>query len=133
MTTQGFPEAVRAFVREYINSVEQLEVLLLLHRTSPREWTAVAVARELRIDPISAARRLAEFQERGLVRARASHDALEFWYEGTSPDKDRAISQLALAYKERRNSVLNLIFSTPTDAVRIFADAFRLRRPSDDQ
>lgn len=131
MSAPGLPDSVRAFVREHINSVAQLEVLLLLHRTSPRDWTAVAVGRELRIDPISAARRLAEFQERGLVRARASEDALRFWYEGTAPDNDRAISQLATAYKDRRTSVLNLIFSTPADAVRIFADAFRLRRPND--
>lgn len=131
MSGAGLPDSVRAFVRQYIDSVEQLEVLLLLHRTSPREWTAVAVGRELRIDPISAARRLADFQERGLVRARPTEDALRFWYEGTAPDTDRAIAELATAYKERRTSVLNLIFSTPTDAVRIFADAFRLRRPSD--
>lgn len=130
MSGNALPEAVRAFVREFIHSVEELEVLLLLHRTAPREWTAVAVGRELRIDPISAARRLAEFQERGLVRARPSQDALQFWYEGTS-EHEHAIAELAVAYRERRNSVLSLIFSTPTDVVRIFAEAFRLKRPND--
>lgn len=133
MSPSPLPEAVRSFVRDYITSVEQLEILLLLHRTAPREWTAVAVSRELRLDTMSATRRLADFHERGLLRCRTSRDALEFWYEGTSPERDRIISQLAEAYQDRRTSVLRLVFSTPTDAVRIFADAFRVRRPSDDE
>lgn len=132
MSPAPLPEDVRAFVREHISSVEQLEILLLLHRTSPREWTALAVGRELRIDPVSAARRLADFETRGVIRARPGQEALQFWYEGTSPDVDRAISQLTQCFRERRTSVVNLILSVPTDAVRIFADAFRLKRPSDE-
>ena len=39
-----FPEAVRSFILEHINSVEQLEVLLLLKNQPDREWTAEAVS-----------------------------------------------------------------------------------------
>jgi hypothetical protein len=131
MPESGIPERVRTFVREHIQSIEQVEVLLLLFRTAPREWTAMSTGRELRIDPVSAARRLTDFQSQGLVKARPGDEALLYWYDGASGTLDRAISELATAYHERRTALINLILSTPNEDVRVFADAFRLRRRED--
>lgn len=128
MAESGITERVRSFVRENIQSIEQVEVLLLLFRTAPREWTAMATGRELRIDPVSAARRLTDFQSRGLVKARPGDQALLYWYDGASGAQDRAINELASAYRDRRTALINLVLSTPNEDVRVFADAFRLRR-----
>jgi hypothetical protein len=128
MADSGITERVRAFVRENIEAVEQVEVLLLLFRTAPREWTAMGVGRELRIDPVSAARRLADFEGRSLIRARPGDEALLYWYDGGVGTADRTISELADAYRERRTAVINLVIAAPSEDVRVFADAFRLRR-----
>jgi hypothetical protein len=125
-------DELREFIREHIASVEQVEVLLLLYRSSPREWSAVGVGRELRIDPVSAARRLADFQERGLISVRATDEALAFWYEGSSPSDDRMIAELDREFRDRRTTLISLIFSTPSDDLRAFADAFRVRPRSKD-
>ncbi len=127
MTPSVLSEPLRAFIREHIASVEQVEVLLLLYRSSPREWSAVAVGRELRIDPVSAARRLSDFRERGLISVRAADEALVYWYEGSSPSNDRMISELDREFRDRRTTLISLIFSTPSDDLRAFAEAFRLR------
>lgn len=127
MTPSGLSDELRAFIREHITSVEQVEVLLLLYRSSPREWSAVAVGRELRIDPVSAARRLSDFQERGLISVRATDEALVYWYEGSSPADDRRIAELDREFRDRRTTLISLIFSSPSDDLRAFADAFRLR------
>jgi hypothetical protein len=132
VTPSALSDELRAFVREHIASVEQVEVLLLLYRSSPREWSAVGVGRELRIDPVSAARRLADFQERGLISVRATDEALVFWYEGSSPSDDRMIAELDREFRDRRTTLISLIFSTPSDDLRAFADAFRLRPRSKD-
>ncbi|HVX42185.1 MAG TPA: hypothetical protein VHB25_21670 [Gemmatimonadaceae bacterium] len=132
MASQGISESLRAFIREHIQSVEQMEVLLLLYSTTPKEWSAVRVARELRIDAMSASRRLADFAERGLISARAGDEALLYWYEGSSPNNDRAIAELDRANRERRTTLIGVIFSTPSDDVRAFADAFRLRRSTEE-
>ena len=126
-------ERVRSFVREYIHTVEQAEVLLLLFRTAPREWTAMGVSRELRIDPVSAARRLTEFEGAGLIKARPGDEALLYWYDGASGSTDRAISELGDAYRERRTALISVIIATPNEDVRVFADAFRLRRTGADE
>lgn len=127
MSPSALSDELRAFISEHIASVEQVEVLLLLYRSSPREWSAVAVGRELRIDPVSAARRLADFRERGLISVRAADEALVYWYEGSSPSSDRRIAELEREFRERRTTLISLIFSTPSDDLRAFADAFRLR------
>jgi hypothetical protein len=127
VTPSTLSDQLRGFIREQIASVEQVEVLLLLYRSSPREWSGVAVGRELRIDPVSAARRLADFQERGLVSVRATDEALVYWYEGSSPSNDRMIAELDREFRERRTTLISLIFSAPSDDLRAFADAFRLR------
>jgi DNA-binding MarR family transcriptional regulator len=132
VTPSSLSEALRAFIREHIASVEQVEVLLLLYRSSPREWSAVAVGRELRIDPVSAARRLADFQDRGLISVGASEEALVYWYEDSFPASDRMIAELDREFRDRRTSIISLIFSNPSDDLRAFADAFRLRPRSKD-
>lgn len=131
MTGSGFSDSLERFVRGLISSVEQVEVLLLLHRTAPRRWGAVAASRELRLDPVSVARRLAEFHDSGVLQVEAGEEALQYWYVASAIAPDRTMSELATAYQTRRTSLINLIFSKPADDARAFADAFRLRKRED--
>lgn len=119
----GIPDDVRAFIQAHIDSVEQLEVLLLLRRESTRAWTGDEVARELRINPISTGSRLSNLHQRTLL----AEEAGRYRYAPRHPELDRAVSGLARAYAEMRVSVINLIFSKPVDALSTFADAFKLR------
>lgn len=133
MAPNGLPEAVQRLIGEHIDSVEQLEVLLLLRRQKDRPWCADTVARELRIAAASASERLVDLAHRGMLAPsepdESSPEGQEcFRYSPANPRLDEAVSALAAAYSERRVSVINLIFSKPTDRIRTFADAFRVRR-----
>lgn len=128
MTWTGIPEDVQRFVRAHIDSVEQLDVLLLLFRTAPRAWTPVAVSRELRIDAVSAARRLDDFLARGLVTVHTGDETLHYTYDASDPERNATIERLGTAYAERRTTLIQFIFSAPVRDVRVFADAFRLRK-----
>ena len=124
---------MQRLIAEHIDSVEQLEILLLLHKDSARAWSAEAVARELRVSPISAGDRLKELMRAGiLVRVEGVGSGAEYRYAPDSPKLAEAVNGLASAYTERRVTVINLIFSKPVDKIRTFADAFRLRKDDDD-
>ncbi|WNG54100.1 hypothetical protein F0U59_04305 [Archangium gephyra] len=131
MRAGDLPEAVRRLIAEHIDSVEQLEILLLLQQHQERSWTAESVARELRISPLSAGDRLKDMA-RSAILARLQGSDAEFRYAPESPQMAEAVAGLATAYSERRVTVINLIFSKPVDKIRTFADAFRLRRDDDD-
>ena len=61
------PEPVVSFIRERINSVEQLEMLLLLKRHPEKEWTAQEMSRALSSNPDAVASRLVSFEAVRLV------------------------------------------------------------------
>lgn len=125
---QSIPEHVARFLSSHIESVEQLEVLLLLQRSKERSWTAIEVAAELRTATTSAAARLADLCSRGVLRA-ATGDVPAYTYAAPSDDLDRTILDLARTYAERRVSVITAIYAppAPADPLEQFSNAFRIR------
>ena len=129
--SREIPKDVAQFITEYIDSLEQLEVLLLMRASAPTEWDGAAVARELRIDPGSASGRLASLAARGLLVA-TDEAGGRYRFDPRSSELNRVVGRLADTYKERRVSVITLIFSKPSDTIRSFADAFRIRKDDKD-
>lgn len=122
---------MRRLIADHIDSVEQLEILLLLYQHSERSWTAESVARELRVSPMSSGDRLKDMA-RAAILSKVQGSETEYRYAPESPQMAEAVAGLAAAYSERRVTVINLIFSKPVDKIRTFADAFRLRKDDDD-
>lgn len=122
------PDEVRAFVAQHIDSVEQLEVLLALRENAHRAFSPEEIAGELRIDPRSAAQRLKDLQAAGLVVAEG--DACR--YAPRTAELARRTDALAEMYRTHRVAIISLIFSRPTERIRSFADAFRIRRGEED-
>ena len=119
--------AVRTFIHQHINSVEQLEVLLLMVKECDKEWSAVEVSRELYIQAASAATRLADLGGSRLLQANGASPPL-YRYAPSDATLDNTAREVAAAYGVRRVAVINLILERPLDNVRVFSDAFRLRR-----
>jgi hypothetical protein len=120
-------ERCRAFILDNIGSVVQLEALLLLQR-SGTPWSVEAMARELRVEPSGALVELGELLQRGLVQ----RDGRDFRYAPANEATAACVAELAEAYQDRRVTVITLIYSRPRDPVRVFADAFRIRKEDDD-
>lgn len=116
--------ALVAFVRQHINSIETLEVLLLLYRQPDRAWSADAVAAELRIQPRSAAVRLAALEKAGLLSIEVEAGRR---FNGAAEARPRVV-ELDGAYQTHRVRIIELIFSKPADNMRVFADAFVIGR-----
>ena len=114
----------------HIDSIEKLEVLLLLRNRTEREWTASEVALELRITEASAAARLADLASSGLLVS-SGEAPVAYRYSPAHSEDVRSISELAATYSERRVSVITFIFTKPQERVRGFADAFLLRKRGD--
>ncbi|RKH57829.1 hypothetical protein [Corallococcus aberystwythensis] len=130
MTDAGLSSRVQRFITTHIDSIEKLEVLLLLRARTDQAWTASAVALELRITEASAARRLAELKTGGLLlQDGVGADAYRFSPERS--DDAQSATELATTYAARRVSVISFIFSRPMDRVRGFADAFVLKQDKD--
>lgn len=121
----SLPDDVYRFLYHNIDSVEQLEVLLLLNQSPERGWTAEEIARALYSHPSSILHRLTSLAGRGLLR---ELEPACFQYAPRSTELHDTVSRVAETYRERRVAVITLIASKPIENVRAFSDAFRIRR-----
>ena len=130
MSEEGVPPFVRAFITEHIDSVMQLELLLLLEGQPQRRWTAAELAQELRVDPAWVEPQLRRMAGVGLLETAEPQGGavVTHRFAPRTPELRDAAAGLAAAYADRRVTVISLIFSKPTDTLRTFADAFRLRK-----
>jgi hypothetical protein len=124
---EPIPEIVRRFIAGHINSVESLEILLLLSTWTIREHTTEEVSQTLRTSRESAAARLQELHRSKLLVTVENEGSLRYRFDSASPEAG-VISELEKVYKARRVSVISFIYSNPTDPLRAFSDAFRLRK-----
>lgn len=128
MGEETIPPHVRAFITEYVDSVMQLEALLLVASQPQREWAAADLAQELRIDPAWVGTQLAGMAAQGLLDPAGGGSPTRFRYHPRTADLGQAVADLGQAYADRRVTVISLIFSKPVDKLRSFADAFKIRK-----
>lgn len=121
------PSDVESFISYCIDSVEQVEILLLLSAERERHWTIDDLSKHLRSSRRSVGLRLSSLVAHGLV----ARSGMSFYYAAADHD-DALVKRLAEVYTQRRNSVIRRIFMDRQDPMRTFADAFRIREDDDD-
>jgi hypothetical protein len=122
--SDGIPTRVRNFVLAHIDSIESLEVLLMLAAQPSSAFTTVEVSDHLRTAPSSAANRLTRLRDHKLV------DVLpgDRYRLRSDPEATETLRQVAAAYRDWRVSVVTLIYSRPSDVVGVFTNAFVLKK-----
>jgi hypothetical protein len=119
-------ERARTLISQHITSIEQLEILLLLRSEPARSWKPEEVDDRIRSSLSSVSARLADLADRGFLR----RDGDGYRYD-PGPERAAAVDELSHAYAQRRYSVIDLILSSPSDKLKVFARAFRIRRDDD--
>jgi hypothetical protein len=117
------PAELTEFLQRTVDSVAELEALLLAHGNPDTDWDAPSLAARLYVPERAAAEVLAALHRRGLL-----HQAEDrFTYRPASDALRQSVDQLAVWYPRALVAITRLIHSKPGAAVRGFADAFRLR------
>jgi len=122
--TVSLPQPLEQFIARYVDSVETLETLLLLKRSSETFWMTSAIESHLGLKQGNAEKRLQlllqnEFVVRGMSGG--------YRYCPKRAEDDVQVSELAVAYAERRAAVLNFLFSDNLARLRAFANAFKVK------
>lgn len=128
-------DEVSAFLREYIDSYECLEVLLLLRRERTA-WTAEALCTRLETRTPVIDDALAFLVRGRLLKTAGRKLGALYAYAGEDSAKDAIVSSLECAYRDEPIKIMQLLSSNAiermrTGAIRAFADAFTLRKHKD--
>jgi predicted transcriptional regulator len=119
------PAHLRAFLYSCIDSIEQLDVLMLL-RASGEGRTAREVAREVGVSDSRARAFLDALAARGFVHA-VVRSEVTYTYRPSSDALRKYTDELADELERSRADVLRFVAALPPSSVRSFANAFKLR------
>ena len=123
MTDELIPADIRDFIIRHIDSVTQLEALLLLRGSPGETWDLPRAARRLYTTEQEVAEVLALLCNDGLLRV---SDGI-FRYDCATPEQRDLVDRLADIYARHLIPVTNMIHAKPR-RIRQFADAFRFRK-----
>jgi hypothetical protein len=118
-------EAALSFVRSSIKSAWTLELLLLLHRDRERSWRLEGLVRELRGSTALVAESLKTLSELGLIVLLENET---YVYQPNSPELGALVTALVQVYAVKPITVLRTIFTSPSEKIKSFSDAFLLKR-----
>lgn len=131
MAKAHISESLKTFIREKIQTVLRLEVLLLLEHHPSRSFTAAEVANELSFDKDAAKAQLAALEEIGVIAHSNSDKPSRYRYHPENATLRSMVEQLSEGYSKQRVPVLSMILADNSDRTRLFAEAFRIIRKND--
>ena len=120
-------DQVLRFVLDEIDSVPELEALLLLWQTRPATWNVADVARRLYIVPDQAQAVLADLSRKGMLAVDPERED-SYRYASRSAERDALMARTEAVYRRQIVRISTLIHSKPSSAVRDFARAFRFTK-----
>lgn len=134
--SESIPAEILELLRQRVGSLEELETVLLIRRTSERRWSAVDVAARLHLSDSIVETMLVALTAHGFLEKEGTGAATTWRYAPTSAQLGALVDRLASVYDEHRLEVMRLLSARALErvrdsAVRAFADAFVIGRKKD--
>ena len=126
---QQISKGVKRFIREQIQTVPKLEVLLLLHREQSHPFTLAEVANELGFENETAREQLMALEAIGLIETNSEKS--KYSYHPANKRLSSIANRLAVAYPKQRVPILSAILAEEPNKVRRFVEAFKCARSND--
>lgn len=126
MNAPVIPERVLRFLAEKIDTVPELEALLLMWQDPTRAWSEEEIAARVYVPRTKAALILQALQRRQLVTAEGQ-PALYRYSSALDPAGD-VMAEVAAEYRRHLVQIATLIHSRGSSSVREFARAFDLKK-----
>jgi MoxR-like ATPase len=126
MAHPEIPPAVLKFIEEHIDTVPELETLLMMRAQEHRGWDSAEIAARNYIDENRAQETLESLQRRGLV----SFDAAtrRYRFEPPSEEMRALVAGVAENYQRNLSRIATFIHSKPSSSIKEFARAFDLKK-----
>ena len=125
MAQAEIPRQVRRFIARHIDSVGELEALLLLRSVPGEAWDVPHIMSRLYIDEAETTRILDRLCRSGFLVCTDRG----YTYQCTTEDLQRAVDEVADFYARHLIPITNMIHAK-SRRIREFAEAFRFRKES---
>ena len=116
-----------AFITDYIDSLEQLEVLVLVMESPSKWWDPVSIGAALGIDQGAARSALERLASRNVLEIAVTGD-VRYRFQPGNQELCRVVEEFAAAWRSHRLAVIQLVSRQASPGIRNFAKAFRITR-----
>ncbi len=123
MANNLIPDDVEDFIARHVDSIAQLEALLILRAFSDKQWDVREISKRLYISQTDTLVVLSRLSADGFVVAVGDN----YRYACDNEKARQTIERLAQAYSKHLIPVTNMIHAKPSK-IREFSDAFKIRR-----
>ena len=123
---KAVPPHVLRFLEKNIDTVPQLETLLMMSEAPDRRWRVADVASRNYITEHRALETLNALLRRGLVSFDGSPPA--FWFNPTTDQTRAVVADLSRCYQRSLSRITELIHAKPSASIQEFARAFDLKK-----
>ena len=125
------PKDLKDFVARHLPSVEHVEIFMVLRRNAVRSWSPPEMAEELGIPARTASDVLEQLASDNFLDIKLSNDIL-YRFNPATAGLEAAAARFADYYVRERIAVMNLVMTGTLNPMRVFADAFRLKKDKGD-
>lgn len=120
-------QQVDRFIMDEIDSVPQLEALLLIWNNRPKNWSSKDMAKALYVSPDMAREVLQHLAQRRLIQE-VPRSSGQYAFLSESKDRDNLLESVDSTYRKELVRVSTMIHSKGSPALRDFARAFRFKK-----
>jgi hypothetical protein len=125
MDEEGLPEDVLRFIVDRIDSVPQLEALLLMWESAGKRWTEEEIAARVYVGGDTARGVLQGLTQRRLLRLEGSS---RYVYDPAWDETGQLMPKVAETYRRQLVKVAKAIHAKASPSVQEFARAFQLKK-----
>jgi hypothetical protein len=125
---QVVPLEVQQFVLERIQSIAQLEALIMMRNAPDTWWLSSAMAERLYISESACRAELEGLRSQGLLLGRQEDIGWQFRYSPSNGELREFVDRLVYYYSKHLVVISNLIHTKPRTRIREFAEAFSLKK-----
>jgi AraC-like DNA-binding protein len=122
MADEPVPDDVRDYILNHIDSIVQLEALMLLRAHPAERWDVAKMARRLYVSEADVSGAVGR-----LVSDGVAHFEQDTFTYRPAPNIQALLDRVAATYRRHLIPVTNLIHTKPS-RISQFADAFKFRR-----
>jgi predicted ArsR family transcriptional regulator len=121
---------VERFILVQIDSVPQLEALLLLFNSRPKTWSADEMGKALYLRTEAASKILDSLVQRNLI-APVPRASGMFFYNPDDENRNQLVEDVDAVYRKEVVHISSIIHSKAPAGLRDFARAFRLKKDAE--
>lgn len=121
------PEEIKAFILDHIDSIAELEALLVLRENPYQCWVCKDVADRIYCDENTTAAVLHKLISHGLIAPDAESPD-RYRYQQSNPEITDLLNRLADVYAKCVVPITTLVHQKSKRNIKSFADAFKLKK-----